>query len=149
MGVANRGFHKEVSAARMLFRMWEAALLKKGASPKPLSSQNGKRGEFRALRSTARGSSPLDSRKLLKKFDQNFCLGIAGYEYKNRNLSTPPFSGVYQNTDPVQAHRRDAFRFIRSRTPPVLARRGVLCYNRFRLFCGAAAAHRPRRVQSR
>ena len=89
MGVANRGFHKEVSAARMLFRMWEAALLKKGASPKPLSSQNGKRGEFRALRSTARGSSPLDSRKLLKKFDQNFCLGIAGYEYKNRNLSTP------------------------------------------------------------
>ena len=27
---------------------------------------------FRALRSATRGSSPLDSRKLLKKFDQNF-----------------------------------------------------------------------------
>ena len=45
--------YKDVSAARMLFRMGKAALLKKGAFPKPLSSQNRRPGVFRTLRSAA------------------------------------------------------------------------------------------------
>ena len=44
-------------------------------------------GEFRALRSATKGRRPLETCKLLKKFDQNFYIDIAGYVINPRMLT--------------------------------------------------------------